>query len=77
MPMLKFLRRIREKRGLYDLRKEVEKWVEKNIGPEYVQEALDKYDKINRGIPIGGYAETVVYLDMIERIKKDYRQGSR
>lgn len=75
--MIKFLRRFREKRGLYDLRKEVEKWVEKNIGPEYVQEALDKYDKINQGVPIGGYAETVVYLDMIERIKKDYRQGDR
>ena len=65
------LKAIRKKLGLYDLRKEIGKWVEENIGPEYVEEALDKYDKINRGIPIGGFAETVAYLNMIERVKED------
>ena len=63
-------KRFRKKRGLYDLRKEVATWVEKNIGAEYVDEALEKYDKLNRGIPIGGFAETVVFLDMIERVKE-------
>lgn len=62
-------KRFRKKHGLYDLRKEVAVWVEKNIGAEYVGEALDKYDKINSGVPIGGFQETVVFLDMIERIK--------
>lgn len=62
-------KRFRKKHGLYDLRKEVAAWVEKNIGAEYVGEALDKYDKMNSGVPIGGFQETVVFLDMIERIK--------
>ena len=62
-------KRFRKKHGLYDLRKEVAAWVEKNICIEYVEEALDKYDKINNGVPIGGFQETVVFLDMIEKIK--------
>ena len=68
--------RFRKKRGLYDLRKEVAAWVEKNIGAQYVEEALDKYDKINSGIPIGGFQETVVFLDMIERIKAQVQRGT-
>lgn len=63
-------KRYRKKHGLYDLRKEVAAWVEKNIGAEYVEEALDKYDKINSGVPIGGFAETAVFLDMIEQVKE-------
>lgn len=62
-------RKLRKKHGLYNLRKEVARWVEKNIGPEYVDEALEKYDKINSGVPIGGFEETIVFIDMIERIK--------
>lgn len=64
-------KRFRKKHGLYDLRKEVAIWVKKNIGAEFVEEALDKYDKLNRGIPIGGFKETAVFLHMIERIKAD------
>lgn len=63
-------KRFRKKHGLYDLRKEVAVWVEKNIGSEYVEEALEKYDKINSGVPIGGFVETAVFIDMIERIKE-------
>lgn len=62
---------IRIKLGLYDLRKEGAKWVSNNIGEDYVYEFLAKYDDINRGIPIGGMAETVVFLDMIERIRSE------
>ena len=64
-------KRFRKKHGLYDLRKEVAAWVEKNIGAEYVEEALDKYDKIKSGVPIGGFQETAVFLQMIERIKAE------
>ena len=64
-------KRFRKKQGMYDLRKEVAVWVEKNIGAEYVDEALDKYDKINSGVPIGGFQETAVFLQMIERIKAE------
>jgi hypothetical protein len=69
--MKRLIHNIRIKLGLYDLRKEGVKWVTKNIGEDYVEEFLTKYDDINRGIPIGGMAETIVFLDMIERIKKD------
>lgn len=62
---------IRMKLGLYDLRKEGAKWVAKNLGKDYVEEFLAKYDDINRGIPIGGMVETMVFLDMIEQIKKE------
>ena len=66
-----WFKRFRKKHGLYDLRKEVAVWVEKNLGAEYVDEALDKYDKINSGVPIGGFQETAVFIHMIERIKAE------
>ena len=68
---MNILKRIKKKLGLYDLRKEGAKWVEKNLGSEYVPEFLEKYDNINRGIPIGGFYETAVFIDMIERIKEE------
>ena len=55
----------------YDLRCELAKWVEKNIGAEYVNEALDKYDKINSGAPIGCMAETVTFVHMVETVKAE------
>jgi len=69
--MKHLIHKIRMKFGLYNLRKEGAKWVAKNIGEKYVEEFLMKYDNINRGIPIGGFAETIVFLDMIEQIKED------
>ena len=68
---MNIFKRIKKKLGLYDLRKEGAKWVEKNFGSEYVPEFLEKYDNINRGIPIGGFYETAVFIDMIERIKEE------
>lgn len=55
----------------YNLRFELAKWVEKNIGAEYVAEALEKYDKINSGVPIGSMAETVAFVGMIETVKAE------
>ena len=69
--MKRLIHNIKMRLGLYNLRKEGAKWVAKNIGEDYVEEFLAKYDDINRGIPIGGLAETIVFLDMIEEIKKD------
>ena len=69
--MKRLIHNIRIKLGLYDLRKEGAKWVAKNIGEDYVEEFLAKYDDINRGIPIGGMEETIIFLDMIERIKSE------
>ena len=61
----------KSKRKRYNLRSELAKWVEKNISSEYVAEALEKYDKINGGIPIGGMAETVAFVDMVETVKAE------
>lgn len=55
----------------YDLRSELAKWVEKNLGAKWVEEALEKYDKINSGIPIGSFDETAVFIDMIETVKAE------
>ena len=65
------LHRLRIKLGLYDLKIEGAKWVAKNIGEEYVDEFKEKYEKINQGIPIGGFEETATFLDMIEQIKSE------
>ena len=64
-------KKLRMKHGWYDLRTELAKWVEKDLGTEYVNEALESYDKINSGEPMGNFAETVVFLEMIEQVKKD------
>ncbi len=69
--MKRLIHNIRIKLGLYDLRKEGAKWVAKNIGEDFVEEFLAKYDDINRGISIGNAIETAVFLDMIERIKRE------
>lgn len=61
----------KRKRKHYNLRSELAKWVEKNIGSEYIAEALEKYDKINGGVPIGGMAETVAFVDMVETVKAE------
>ena len=63
--------RFHKKHEKYDLRKEIAAWVEKNIGAEYVDEALDKYDKLNSGTPIGGVQETIAFLHMIEQVKAE------
>lgn len=57
--------------GKYDLRKEGKKFVSREFGDEYVKEFEDKYDALNRGIPIGGFYETAVFLDMIGTIKAE------
>ena len=51
-------------------RKQFGKWIAKNIGAEYVEEALGKYDALCSGKTIGGFYETLVFLDMIEKAGK-------
>lgn len=69
--MMKLIRKLKIKLGMYDLRKELARWVEKNLGEQYVKEAMDKYDKINSGIPIGGFVETAIFLDIVSKVKED------
>ena len=53
-----------------NLRKDGAKWVRENIGEEYVDEFYEKYDRLNNGMPIGGFVETAVFLNMLEKIKR-------
>lgn len=57
-----------------DLREFGADWVRDNLGAEHVDEYLEKYDKINSGVPIGGFIETAIFLDMIERIKEEWEK---
>lgn len=36
----------------------------------YGEEAGEAYDKINTGIPIGGFLETAIFLQMVKEAKK-------
>ena len=36
----------------------------------YGEEAGEAYDKINAGMPMGGFIETVIFLQMVEDAKK-------
>lgn len=64
-------KQFRMRHGYYNLEKKLAKWVKKNLGPEYVDEAVDKYRLLNAGVPIGGFVETATFIAMIERIKED------
>ena len=55
--------------GIYDLRQEGKKWVKENIGEAYVDEFEKNYDSLNRGIPIGGMQETIVFLDLVAKVR--------
>ena len=65
--MFLFLKNIFHKRSLKE--KGID-YVKEHFGEKYVDEFVEKYDKINMGIPIGGIAETIVFLNLIEDIKK-------
>ena len=67
---MKIISKIRKRFGLYDLRAEGAKWVRKEFGEEYVEEFLEKYDNVCSGVPIGGLYETIVFINMIEKIKE-------
>ena len=55
----------------YSLRRYGKKWVSENLGKEYVNDFLEKYDMLNSGMPIGGFYETAVFIDMIQKIKEE------
>ena len=59
------------KRKNFDLRQACIDKYSKELGEEAGEEFGRMYDYINRGIPIGGFLETSVFLDMIERVKKE------
>ena len=71
MRKMNIINKTKNKLGLLDFRAEAAKWVKKNLGEEYVEEFLNDYDSLNRGIPIGSSVKTIVFLKMIEHIKSD------
>lgn len=42
--------------------------VEAAYGTEFV---YNIYDKMNEGVPVGNLVETIIYLEMIERIRSE------
>ena len=59
---------------IYNLKEEGRKWCVREFGEQYGSEFVEKYEAINRGIPIGGFYETVVFLDMVETIKRELEE---
>ena len=57
------------KRRNFDLRRACIDKYSKEFGEEAGEEFERMYDSINRGIPIGGFLETIVFLDMIEKVR--------
>ena len=53
-----------------DLRIKGIQYIKDNFGDKYIEEFCDKYDKINNGIPIGNLKETIMFLSLIDEIKK-------
>ena len=42
----------------------------------YWKEFGELYDKVNQGIPIGGFYETVVFLSMIEKTRESLKNNN-
>ena len=59
------------KRRNFDLRQACIDKYSKEFGEEYGKEFGEMYDSLNRGTPIGDFLETVVFLNMIEKVKKE------
>lgn len=60
----------KRKKKLKNLREEVGKYVAKNFGEEYVEEALNNYDTLCFGGTIGGFTETAAFVRVVEIVKK-------
>ena len=59
------------KRRNFDLRQAGIDKYSKEFGEEAGKEFGEMYDSLNRGIPIGSFLETAMFLDMIEEVKKE------
>jgi hypothetical protein len=59
------------KRRNFDLRQACIDKYSKEFGEKYAQEIGEMYDKTCRGELIGGFLETSIFLDMIEKVKKE------
>ena len=44
---------------------------------EYGDEFAEKYDMLNRGIPIGGIEETIAFIEQVEAVKAKYGKWRR
>lgn len=44
---------------------------------EYGEEFGSVYDDLNNGIPIGGFAETIIAINMIETVQSKYEGSYR
>ena len=44
---------------------------------EYGDEFVEKYDSLNRGVPIGGIEETMAFVKQVEAVKAKYGKWRR
>ena len=71
MQILNRIFKRKKERKETNLRTNGAKWIEKNLGAEYVDGFLIKYDTLNSGGVIGNFFETVAFIDLVERIRKE------
>lgn len=70
---LRILKRRKEQE--MDLKEYGKKWVAKNLGKEHVEEFEQNYDNFYKGVRIGGFVETAIFLDLLENISRDKESG--
>lgn len=59
------------KRRNFNLRQTCIDKYTKEFGQDFGKDFGEKYDKICKGEPIGGFLETAVFLDMVKKVKEE------
>ena len=57
--------------GLYDFKTYGKEWCLSKFGKPYDKQFQINYEKMNNGIPIGGYIETITFLELVNEIKRE------
>ena len=56
-----------------DYKKQRQKSLRDKVIKMYGEEFAELYDKVNQGIPIGGFGETSIFIDMVEKARKSLK----
>ena len=56
-----------------DYKKQRQKSLRDKVIEMYGEELAELYDKVNQGIPIGGFVETSIFIDMVEKGRKSLK----
>lgn len=72
---MKIFDRLFRKKKQPDLRKAVGEYIARQLGEQYVEEALQDYDTLASGGVIGDLNVTIAFLNMVENVKKELEEG--